>query len=264
MFSRLFSPKPQRVTRPIERDSIALRMDDGREVDILRVRDPRARRIKLSIDERGARLTLPARASLKAGNEFLQQHRGWLAAQLAQHRDEVGVVPLVRGQTPSLPLRNEMLPLHWHEGRFSRLESRDGALHFHLPARAGDAAPRRALREFYEAQARADIGAWLPKYLPTLPHAPRQIRFKMISTLWGSLAPDGSMTLDLALVLGRPDAFEYVLVHELCHLLRRDHSPRFWHEVETRFPAWREQRDYFHAEGRKLKAQLRNLLSGAD
>mgnify|MGYP000305276494 CR=1 FL=1 len=42
------------------------------------MRDPRARRLKLSVDERGARLTLPPRASLVSGDRFLQQHRDWL------------------------------------------------------------------------------------------------------------------------------------------------------------------------------------------
>ena len=82
-----------------------------------------------------------------------------------------------------------------------------------------------------------------------------------MSSQWGSLAPNGVVGLDLALVLARPSAFEYVLVHELCHLVHADHSRAFWREVESRFPAWREERDYFHAEGRRIKATLRTLLS---
>ena len=86
--------------------------------------------------------------------------------------------------------------------------------------------------------------------------------FKRTSTQWGSLAPDATLALDLSLVLARPSAFEYVLVHELCHLLHADHSRRFWREVEARFPAWREERSYFSADGRALKSRLRMLLAG--
>ena len=75
-----------------------------------------------------------------------------------------------------------------------------------------------------------------------------------------SAAP--GLTLSALYVRTTPSAFEYVLVHELCHLLRADHSRAFWREVEMRFPTWREERDYFHADGRRLKAALRGLLSG--
>ena len=104
------------------------------------------------------------------------------------------------------------------------------------------------------------VDAGRGRHTSGLPRAPSRLRLKVMSSQWGSLAPDGSMALDLALVLGRPDAFEYVLVHELCHLIQANHSPAFWHEVEQRFPAWREQRDYFQLEGRRLKAMLRQLL----
>jgi predicted metal-dependent hydrolase len=259
LLHRLIARKPPRL----QRDTLELDLGDGRRVPVQRVRDPRARRLKLSVDERGARLTLPLRASLVSGERFLQEHRGWLAAQLDRHLSGDGaVLPLQPGATPTLPLRGGTLPLHWEEGRYIRIARDDDGVHVQLPARASDAALRRALRAFYEAEARADIGRWLPAYLPGLPRAPRQLRLKVMSSQWGSLAPDGSLALDLALVLARPSAFEYVLVHELCHLLQANHSPAFWREVEARFPAWREEREYFHADGRRLKASLRKLLSG--
>lgn len=260
---RLLSPARGAPKAPtVQRDSLAFLLDDGRRIDVLRVRDPRARRIKLSVDERGARLTLPLRASLVSGERFLHEHRGWLATQLAVQADASGT-GLVRGQTTALPLRGADLPLRWDSARATRLDlDAEGGLLFAAPANAGDAALRRALKDFYEAQGRADVGRWLPAYIGGLPRTPRRIVFKRTSSLWGSLAPDGTLSLDLALLLAPAPAFEYVLVHELCHLLHADHSPRFWGEVEARFPDWRDQRDYLRAEGRALKGRLRRLLSG--
>lgn len=258
LLHRLIAPKPQGTVR----DTLTLELPDSRTIEVLRVRDPRARRLKLSVDERGARLTLPMRASLVSGERFLHQHRDWLLEQLARHANPLHGESLIRHQTRSLPLRGETLPLSWQEGRFARIELQQNgeALRFDAPARTSDAALHRTLRAWYEAEARADIGHWLPKYLPNLPRAPSRFRLKMMSSQWGSLSPDGSLALDLSLVIARPSAFEYVLVHELCHLIHANHSPAFWREVEARFPAWRDEREYFHAEGRRLKSQLRALL----
>ena len=252
------APKPATV----QRDTIGVVLLDGRRIDVLRVRDPRARRIRLSVDERGARLTLPLRASLVSGDRFLHQHRDWLTTQFAAQAMHAGEC-LRRDVSDALPLRGGDVALRWTGGRATRLDfDEGGGLLFTAPASAGDAALQRALRDFYEAQGRADVGRWLPRYIAGLPRAPRRIVFKRTATQWGSLAPDATLSLDLSLVLARPSAFEYVLVHELCHLLHADHSRRFWREVEARFPAWRDERSYFQAEGRGLKARLRALLAG--
>ena len=66
-------------------------------------------------------------------------------------------------------------------------DSVDGGLLLRAPASAGEPALRRALRDFYEAQGRADVGGWLPGYLPGLPRPPRRIVFKRTSTQWGSI-----------------------------------------------------------------------------
>jgi predicted metal-dependent hydrolase len=255
------APRPH-DPRAQQRDRVPLLLDDGRSIEVLRVRDPRARRIKLSVSERGVRLTLPQRASLVAGDRFLNEHRDWLHAQLDQLVD-IGDTALRRDESVSLPLRGASVPLRWERGRFTAVQydsERIDGLVFQTTVRAGDAAMHRALRDFYEAQARADIARWMPLYLPSIPRAPRRVQLKVMSSQWGSLAPDGTVALDLSLVLAPPAAFEYVLVHELCHLIHHDHSPAYWREVEARFPKWRDQREYFRSEGRRLKATLQALL----
>jgi len=258
---RFLAGLPRAPVRTLARDSISLTLDNGQTVDVLRVRDPRARRMKLSVSERGARLTLPLRASDRAGERFVQEHGDWLMAQLASNGSTVPALqPHV---TAALPLRGGHVPLAWNEGRALHVSMREDTVHVTVPPAVGPEALRRAVRDFLEAQARADVGRWMPRHLPTLPRAPSRLRLRVMSSQWGSLSPDGSLCLDLALVLAQPAAFEYVLVHELCHLVHADHSRRFWREVEARCPDWRLQRDYFRQEGRRLKATLHGLIGQA-
>ena len=257
---RLLTPKAV-VSKPKRTsETIAFDLGDGRRIGILRVRDPRARHLRLSVDERGVRFSVPWRCSLASAQRFLGEHRHWLV----EHLDEIATdapQPLTAGETIDLPLRGERHPLHWAQGRMHRVRRDGNDLVFETPARPSRVALARALRDFYEAEGRADLARWMPKYLGGLPRPPSRIVFKRMSSQWGSLAPNGTLVLDVSLVLAPPAAFEYVLVHELCHLVHADHSRAFWREVEARYPGWRGQRDWFHAEGRRLKARLHALLS---
>ena len=253
MFFRLARPDPPASElRPLV-------LTDGSAVDVRWVRDPRARRLRLIVSEKGARLTLPRAASERMALAFLHEHRGWLATQLAK-QPAAAATPLGRGSEQHLPLRGSDLPLHWREGRYAHAGLGDEGIVLQLPERASDAQIHAALRDFYTQQARQDLGAWLPKYLPGLPRTPLTLRLRPLSSLWGSLSPSDALSLDLSLVLGRPSAFEYVLVHELCHLIHADHSRRFWREVEQRWPPWRDERDYLRGDGLALKARLARLI----
>lgn len=246
----------------IERQTLPLGLPDGSSVEVLRVRDSRARRLRLIVNERGVRLTLPRRASEKMASAFLHEHRDWLLTALAKRTPAEPALPLLPGRHTHLPLRGERLPLHWCEGRFARATLQThGIITLSLPPDSGEAAAKAALREFYLAQARVDVGRWLPRYLPDLPRAPRQVRIRPLRSLWGSLSASAALSLDLSLVLGRPEAFEYVLVHELCHLLQANHSPAFWQEVSRRWPHWPHERDYLRRDGLSLKSALRGLIA---
>lgn len=244
-----------------DREQLTVTVADGREVTLLRVRDPRARRMRLSVSERGVRLTVPRAVSLRAADAFVVEHGDWLIAQIDRLRAVAAPTPLARGASASLPLRGESVPLIWCEGRYARAELGADGVRLSLPAAADDARARLALREFYLAQARADVGRWLPRYLPHFRAAPRVVRIRALASLWGSLSASDALSLDLALVLAPTTAFEYVLVHELCHLHQRNHSPAFWREVERHCPDWRVHRAYFRMHGIALKSTLRGLTT---
>ena len=252
-----FRARPPRVATPapVRAAVLPVALPDGRTVEVRRVDNARVRGLRLVVTERGIRVTAPPRASDRRVRAFVEEHAAWLAGQVRHTFGDVQ--PLQIGVSATLPLRGVHVPLEWKEGRFLRVERDGDGIAVTRPARAADAAVRRAICDFYLAEARADVGRWLPAYLPSLPRAPTSITIRPLTSLWGSLAADDRMRLDLALVLAPPAAFEYVLVHELCHLIEANHSPAFWREVEQRCPDWKAQRELLRARGRPIKAALR-------
>jgi predicted metal-dependent hydrolase len=255
MFSFL---KPDKPASSIELWPVVLA--SGEVIEIRCVHDARARRLRLIVTEKGVRLTVPKRCSDRLAKQFLAENTLWLQSQWhsrlhLQPKDEFRL----HGDENIL-LRGNVLPVHWCEAKFAHASWQDDKIIIALPSKAGLPQARRALKEFYLQEARKDIGIWMPKYLPAFPTAPLAIKVRALSSLWGSLSPSDGLLLDLSLVLGKASAFEYVLVHELCHLVHRNHSRSFWREVEKHFPDWRDERRYLHSDGLGLKSELQRLI----
>jgi hypothetical protein len=56
------------------------------------------------------------------------------------------------------------------------------------------------------------------------------------------MSPKGSMSLKLDLVRAPQECIDYVIVHELCHLVHPNHGREFWTLVERLVPDWRHCR----------------------
>ena len=72
-------------------------------------------------------------------------------------------------------------------------------------------------------------------------------------TRWGSCGRDGKISLNWRLVLMPASVRDYVLVHELMHLRRLDHSPAFWRLVAAACPDYREARQWLRVNGPALR-----------
>lgn len=67
--------------------------------------------------------------------------------------------------------------------------------------------------------------------------------YRNMKSRWGSCQPaTGRICINTRLALYPPECLEYVVVHELCHLLERGHGPRFRALMDTFMPDWRARR----------------------
>jgi len=73
---------------------------------------------------------------------------------------------------------------------------------------------------------------------------------------WGSCSSRGNLNFNCLLLLAPAEVLDYVVVHELCHRLEMNHSPRFWAQVRRVLPGFEDSRRYLREHGAELMARL--------
>lgn len=97
------------------------------------------------------------------------------------------------------------------------------------------------------AQWRAVVEACVPALIeawePIMGVKAGKVAYRNMTSRWGSCQPaTGRICINVRLALYPPECLEYVVVHELCHLLEQGHGPRF-HALMDRFmPDWKQRR----------------------
>jgi len=101
---------------------------------------------------------------------------------------------------------------------------------------------RSALKRWLADKARAELEPWVEREASThrLRHGPVTIRWQ--KTRWGSCSRRAgtakpALSLNAGLLFLPPHLVRYVILHELCHTTRMDHSPAFWRRLERIEPA---------------------------
>ncbi len=121
-------------------------------------------------------------------------------------------------------------------------------------ARAG-ALTDRELDEL-AAGAREDLPARVRRFASLVGTDYGRVTIRRQRTRWGSCSGRGDLSFNCLLMLAPEAVRDYVVVHELCHRLVMDHSPRFWAQVERVLPRWRDSRQWLRREGAVLMARL--------
>ena len=107
----------------------------------------------------------------------------------------------------------------------------------------------KALTEWYRQQLKEKIPALLEKWLPVIGVDVADWHIRKMKTRWGSCNIAASRILiNLELVKKPVECLEYILVHEMVHLLERHHNERFKAYMDRFLPQWQHSRDVLNGE----------------
>ena len=254
LWTRLTTVPAPPTSRPAPGPSTGetLALPNG-EVVIVYVRHPRARRYRLVFRRDGtARCTIPRRGTLAEARRFVSENEAWLADKWERHRQSPrGPQPV--GVGGSIHLAGREVVVERLESDRDGLECyRLGEIEFHLAVGAGD------LRPAVEAALRRHATRTLPGRVAELAaehrlaERVRRVSVRNQRTRWGSCSRRGVISLNWRLVQVPESVRDYVILHELAHLLQMNHSPRFWAEVKRLSPGFEESEAWLKKHGRLL------------
>jgi predicted metal-dependent hydrolase len=206
-------------------------------------RSPRARRLSLRVSGLDGRvtLTLPARTREAEALDFARSREDWIRAAL-------GRVPPVTavGEGAMLPVEGRLLRVTVAPGR-GAVAAQGDAL---VVRGTGAAGPQVAA--FLRLLARDRLAAACDGHAARAGRRYARLVLRDTRSRWGSCSAAGVLMFNWRLAMAPPAVLDYVAAHEVAHLVRMDHSPAFWREVERLCPGHAAARAWLRREGTAL------------
>ncbi len=121
-----------------------------------------------------------------------------------------------------------------------------------------DALPRAAalLTDWYKNQARNILTERTEFYARQFGLKYRSLRITSARTRWGSCSRLDALCFTWRLVMAPLEIIDYLVVHELAHIVEKNHSRAFWTQVDRMLPDYRTQRKWLKTNGRLLDLSI--------
>ncbi|MBA1146554.1 M48 family metallopeptidase [Ectothiorhodospiraceae bacterium WFHF3C12] len=214
----------------------------------------RSRRRTLAIHVRPGpvvEVRAPQRLSRAVIERFIAERADWIDAKLAELEALPAPFRPAYRDGERHPFLGTDYPLIVTGGSRG-VSLRAGRLEVGVPDADDRDAVQRALYRWYRARAgevfRERLDAALQALASWQLPQPR-LAIRAMRRRWGSCSSTGKVTLNLHLIKMPVALLDYVVCHELCHLLEMNHSPRFYALMDAAMPDWRGHRHNLRAYG---------------
>ena len=207
----------------------------------------RARRVRLQVSARhGLVVVVPESFPASEVPEVVARHGAWIeraharTAERRAHLEESDAGVPARVVMPGIGLEWEVRLRPTRAGGV-RASVADGVLT--LTGAVGDgSACRSAMRRALLVAAREALPRMLVEVETATGWRAQRVTVRRQRSRWGSCSARGTLSLNASLAFLPPHLLRHVLVHELAHTRRLDHSAAFWVLVEQHDPRWRAHR----------------------
>lgn len=215
-------------------DRVELVLPDGRTIDYAIQILPKARSLRLKLSARdGMVVVAPVNLDRQRLLALVAAKADWIVERISGFdavRHLITIEPAVRPQAFDLPALAESWRVEYKPTRSRTVGARIDQPGRIVVAGAVDdvEACHAALRRWLGRRATVALSPWLANLAEPAGLRYANLAIKNQRTRWGSCSATGRISLNCKLLFLHRNLVRYVIWHELCHLLERNHSHRFW------------------------------------
>jgi predicted metal-dependent hydrolase len=107
--------------------------------------------------------------------------------------------------------------------------------------------------QFYKQKAEQIINERIKKYLEYFKTEPKNIIVTELKNKWGSCSKNNQLRYNWRIVLANTSVIDYILIHELCHMVQKNHSDKYWKEVKRILPNYEKSKSWLRTNNNLIK-----------
>lgn len=103
---------------------------------------------------------------------------------------------------------------------------------------------QKLMTKFYKQQCKRLVEERIRQYQPQFKVKPRKVSIRSNKKHWGSCDSNRELTFNWRLVMAPLEVVDYVVIHEMCHMIHMNHDRSFWRLLGSFMPDYREKQDW--------------------
>jgi predicted metal-dependent hydrolase len=198
------------------------------------VKRSNSKNLKISIKPfRGIQVSMPFAVTMETAGRFIEAKRSWILrqkAKLAYYENQMTVF----NEATVFKTRDHILKILRHDKSTLKTVVKNGIIYIFLPSFADIVDPRiqKFIRRSISETWRIEAKKYLPGMLKDMASRFRfnygKLNLRNNKTRWGSCSRSNTISLNIHLMQLPRHLQEYVMLHELCHTVHRNHQRTFW------------------------------------
>ena len=229
-------------------------MIEGFDFPVEVIRSDRKRSAAISLEGRIVKVRVPKSLSDARIQTLISKRAPWIKKKIREALERPILKPreYVSGET--FPYLGKNYRLKVSGGKEAAIKLSKGYLC--VTTKAKDKDPEKTIKSlltrWYREHAETRLAEKTKRLGDVIGVSPNAIRVRDYKARWGSCSSSGDISYNWRIILAPHPIVDYVVVHELCHLLEHNHSTQYWKHVQRYVPDWKDCRTWLKANSEGL------------